>query len=182
MAKSATGEQETPALPPRTFLSPLKISFVEVPGWLALMLFLLAAALVVGLIFCPTANNRIFAAVHQARAVFQDKDGKNNEFSRTFVFWVPRINNAGEPYPPQKAEELEAWLVAAFGGWTKWDVEGADNTSKQFSGWFYQASLSKQADDAATSSQRTADIASKIRALFKDALPYIIEQPHYVGQ
>lgn len=86
-------------------------------------------------------------------------------FKKTFMFWTPRLGaDANESelkrmheldsrYPlshaeyQRKAQQLEAWLVHRFGGWSKSEIVGTGRRESVLPGYYYTVALPSERAD-----------------------------------
>jgi hypothetical protein len=113
-------------------------------------------------------------APYTEHAAFYTRDGNVVRFTKTFVFWVPVANPDSVLFPAERYNDLQVWLTASFGGWTRWRVEGGsdrpDGNNSRSEGFFYQASLSGAKPDQGADALR-----GKLTEIFGENNWYVVE-------
>lgn len=178
-------EDEEETKDAREPLRGLRVGPAEVPGWMCAVGLGAVAILAIASISSPSIRQRVLDTAAQARGIFVSPEGKQTEFLRTYVFWVPLYQSDGAPYASGDFDALHSWLNTTFGGWTRWSVQGADAStpagSKGQQGWFYQASLPKPKEGESAPKVSIDSLRDKIHSTFAGVNPYVIEQPHFTA-
>lgn len=167
---------------------PMDTAVIRIPGvelnlprtsfnMLVVCLTVVAVSIVLGTYVSPSGVQvlREVKSSSQGRVIAASTSDEV-EFSKTYVFWVPKLDNNGTPVAPQLYDDLHKWLIDNMGGYTRWQVDGLSNSSAPQTpeeGWFYQASIRRDKSDVAPKT-----LYEEHNKLFKQRTLYMIILNH----